>query len=409
MEQPPSLRVPCAKASSAQWNVCYTQRPLFLNIMPDGNSLATGFATLEGTRRFTERFPEFAMAGHFRERQGLMIPSMGIGTYLGEPDAATDREYRDAVTAAVWGGINFIDTAINYRMQRSERSIGAALRNLFSAGFARDGIVVCTKAGFLTPDGEMPGDPNDYFYREFISKGIFGAEDIAAGCHCLAPRYIEDQIERSRRNLGLSSVDIFYLHNPETQLAEVSRETLNSRMAEAFEALESAVKSGKLRAYGLATWNGFREDARAQGYLSLESVCGLARQAGGSENHFRFVQLPFNIAMPEALIRPNQTVGGKTVSMIQAARELGITLIASASLLQTHLVGKVSASIHSVLGLRNDLECALQFVRSAPGISTALVGMKRVDHVKANLKLAAIPPVPQEQFRRIFTGPQQVR
>ncbi|MGB6876835.1 MAG: hypothetical protein WBD87_12475, partial [Candidatus Acidiferrales bacterium] len=102
----------------------------------------------------------------------------------------------------------------------------------------------------------------------------------------------------------------------------------------------------------------------------------------------------------------NQIVGGKTVSTIQAARELGIALVASASLLQTHLVGKISPSIHTALGLRNDIECALQFVRSAPGISAALVGMKRVDHVKANLKLAGIPPVSQEQFRRIFTGPQ---
>lgn len=377
--------------------------------MSEGNSFAPGFATLEGTRRYVARFADLSSAGHFRERQGLLVSSIGIGTYLGEADAATDRDYRDAVTAAVWGGINFIDTAINYRMQRSERSVGAALRNLFTAGFARDGIVVCTKAGFLTPDGEMPADPNEYFYREFISKGMFSADDIAAGCHCIAPRYIEDQIERSRRNLGLSCIDIVYLHNPETQLTEVSRETLNSRIAAAFEVLESAVKAEKIRAYGLATWNAFRDDPRAQGCLSLESVCGLARQVGGSENHFRFVQLPFNIGMPEALIRPNQVVGGKTVSMIQAARELGITLVASASLLQTHLVGKVSASIHSAIGLRNDLECALQFVRSAPGISTALVGMKRVDHVKANLKLAAIPPVSQEQFRRIFTGPQQIR
>ena len=335
-----------------------------------------------------------------------MISSVGIGTYLGEPDAATDRDYREAITAAVWGGVNFIDSAINYRMQRSERSVAVALRNLSTAGFARDGIVVCTKAGFLTPDGEMPADPNDYFYREFISKGIFTVEDIAAGCHCIAPRYIQDQIERSRHNLGLECIDIFYLHNPETQLSEVSRDVLNSRIAAAFEVLESEVAEGRIRCYGLATWNAFRDDSRAQGYLSLEGICGLARQVGGAEHHFRFVQLPFNIGMPEALIRPNQTVGGKTVSMIQAARELGVTLIASASLLQTHLVGKVSQSIHSVLGLRNDLECALQFVRSAPGISTALVGMKRVDHVKANLKLAAIPPVSQEQFRRIFTGPQ---
>lgn len=374
--------------------------------MSSENSLTPGFATLDGTRRFAARFADLSAAGHFRERQGLMISSVGIGTYLGETDIATDREYRDAITAAVWGGVNFIDSAINYRMQRSERSVAAALRNLSTAGFARDSIVVCTKAGFLTPDGEMPADPNEYFSREYISKGIFSVDDIAAGCHCIAPRYIQDQIDRSRRNLGLECIDIFYLHNPETQLSEVSRKVLNSRIAAAFEVLESEVAAGKVRCYGLATWNAFRDDSRAQGYLSLEAIGGLARQAGGAEHHFRFVQLPFNIGMPEALIRPNQTVGGKTVSMIQAARELDVTLIASASLLQTHLVGKVSQSIHSVLGLRNDLECALQFVRSAPGISTALVGMKRVDHVKANLKLAAIPPVSQEQFRRIFTGPQ---
>lgn len=374
--------------------------------MSTENPLTPGFATLDGTRRFAARFQELATAGHFRERHGLMMSSIGVGTYLGEPDIVTDRDYRDAITAAVWGGINVIDSAINYRMQRSERSVGAALHNLSAAGFARDGVVVCTKAGFLTPDGEMPADPNTYFFREFISKGIFSADDIAAGCHCLAPRYIEDQIERSRRNLGLACIDIFYLHNPETQLTEVSRDVLNTRVADAFEVLETAVAVGKIRSYGVATWNAFREDSRAQGYLSLEAIVGLARRVGGGEHHFRFVQLPFNIAMPEALIRPNQTVGGKTVSMIQAARELNITLIASASLLQTHLVGKVSSSIHGVLGLRNDLECALQFVRSAPGISTALVGMKRVDHVKANLKVASIPPVSQEQFRGIFTGPR---
>ena len=372
--------------------------------MTSENSLTPGFATLDGTRRFAARFQELAAAGHFRERQSLAISSIGIGTYLGEPDAATDQGYCEAITAAIWGGVNFVDSAINYRLQRSERSVGAALSRLSAAGFARDGVVVCTKAGFLTPDGEMPADPNAYFYREFISKGIFAVEDIAAGCHCIAPRYIEDQIERSRRNLGLSCIDVFYLHNPETQLSEVSREILHDRIAAAFEALESTVAARKIRAYGLATWNAFREDPRAQGYLSLEVMCGLARQVAGSQHHFRFVQLPFNIAMPEALIRPNQTVGGKTVSMIQAARELGVSLVASASLLQTHLAGKVSPSIHGVLGLRNDLECALQFVRSAPGISTALVGMRRVDHVKANLTLAGIPPVSQEQFRRIFTG-----
>jgi len=367
-------------------------------------TLHPGFATPEGTRRYAAKFAGRAAAGHFRERRGLAISSIGIGTYLGESDAATDQGYTDSIVAAVMNGVNLIDTAINYRLQRSERSVGAALEKLFAGGFSREELIVCTKAGFLTPDGEMPDDANDYFYREFIAKGIFVAEDIAAGCHCLAPLYIENQIERSRRNLGLECIDVFYLHNPETQLGEVPREEFNRRLLAAMRTAESAVAMGKVRAYGLATWNAFRNDTHAQDYLSLAEVVSMAREAGGNENHFQFVQLPFNLVMPEALVRPNQIVNGKTVSMVQAARELGITLIASASLLQSHLAGKVPAMIHGTIGLQDDLECALQFVRSAPGITTALVGMKRVEHVKANVRLVTIPPTGQEQFRRMFAA-----
>jgi aryl-alcohol dehydrogenase-like predicted oxidoreductase len=372
--------------------------------MTSSANLRPGFATPDGTRRYAARFAGRAAPGHFRERRGLMFSSIGIGTYLGEADAATDKGYTKSVSAAVMNGVNLIDTAINYRLQRSERSVGAALEKLFATGLAREELLVCTKAGFLTPDGEMPADANDYFYREFIAKEIFSTEDIAAGCHCMAPRYIEDQIERSRRNLGLECIDVFYLHNPETQLGEVPREEFIRRLLAAMRTVESAVAVGRIRAYGLATWNAFRNDPHTPDYLSLAEMVALAREAGGNEHHFQFVQLPFNLVMPEALVRPNQVVNGKTVSMVQAARELGITLIASASLLQSHLAGKVPAMIHSTIGLQDDLECALQFVRSAPGITTALVGMKRVEHVQANVKLVAVPPTGQEQFRRMFAA-----
>jgi len=163
-----------------------------------------GCATAQGTLRYAARFQGRAAPGHFRDVQaGLVLSSIGIGTYLGEPDEATDKGYASAVVAAVEGGINVVDSAINYRLQRSERSVGAALRQLATKGFPRDEIVVCTKAGFLTPDGEMPDDANEYFAREYIEPGIFSPEDIAAGCHCMTPRYLADQLDRSRRNLGV--------------------------------------------------------------------------------------------------------------------------------------------------------------------------------------------------------------
>src|SRR6476659_10936751 len=117
-------------------------------------------ATSSGTTRYADKFAGRAASGHFREAQGLVVSSLGIGTYLGQPDDKTDQGYTSSVIAAVESGINLIDAAINYRLQRSERSIGAALKELASRGFSRDELVLCTKAGFLTPDATMPSDPN---------------------------------------------------------------------------------------------------------------------------------------------------------------------------------------------------------------------------------------------------------
>lgn len=368
-----------------------------------GEERKTGSATADGTLRYAARFQGRSAAGHFREiRGGLVLSSIGIGTYLGEPDDSTDRAYTDAVVAAVESGINVVDSAINYRFQRSERAIGAALKDLFAKGYSRDEIVLCTKAGFLTPDGEMPADPNSYFSREFLERGIFTADDIAAGCHCMAPGYLSDQLERSRRNLGVATIDVFYLHNPETQLSEVSPEVFRSRIREAFLFLESSVASKAIRAYGLATWNSFRDDPKANGYLSLKEMADIARDVAGDDHHFRFVQLPFNIAMPEALTRPNQMIDGKLVPMVQAARALNIALITSAALLQGQLTKNLPPFIRAALGLQDNSALALQFARSVPGLTTALVGMSNVQHVKANTQLVSVEPASREQFLKLF-------
>jgi aryl-alcohol dehydrogenase-like predicted oxidoreductase len=370
---------------------------------PGGEERKTGSATADGTLRYAARFQGRSAAGHFREiRGGLVLSSIGIGTYLGEPDDSTDRAYTDAVVAAVESGINVVDSAINYRFQRSERAIGAALKDLFAKGYSRDEIVLCTKAGFLTPDGEMPADPNSYFSREFLERGIFTADDIAAGCHCMAPGYLSDQLERSRRNLGVATIDVFYLHNPETQLSEVSPEVFRSRIREAFLFLESSVASKAIRAYGLATWNSFRDDPKANGYLSLKEMADIARDVAGDDHHFRFVQLPFNIAMPEALTRPNQMIDGKLVPMVQAARALNIALITSAALLQGQLTKNLPPFIRAALGLQDNSALALQFARSVPGLTTALVGMSNVQHVKANTQIVSVEPASREQFLKLF-------
>src|ERR1700686_2895904 len=287
----------------------------------------TTFATSDSTTKSAARFAGSAAAGHFREQQGLWLSSIGIGTYLGEPDARTDQGYSDAIVAAVEAGANVIDSAINYRFQRSERSVGAALQELARRGFAREELLICTKGGFLTPDGDMPANASEYFNREYVATGILHEGDVAAGCHSMAPRFIADQIERSRRNLGVETIDVYYLHNPETQLGEVPREMFNSGVRAAFEFLESAVAAAKIHFYGLATWNAFRQGEDAQDYFSLAAIESIARDVAGGSHHFRFVQLPCNLGMTEALTRANHPLDGTRLPIVGAASKLGITLV----------------------------------------------------------------------------------
>ena len=91
-----------------------------------------------------------------------------------------------------------------------------------------------------------------------VKTGLVRPEEVVAGCHVMSPRYLENQIEASRSNLGVETIDLYYLHNPETQLAEVTRQEFFRRLKAAFEALEKAVATERIRAYGTATWNAYR-------------------------------------------------------------------------------------------------------------------------------------------------------
>ena len=329
-------------------------------------------ATAAATARYANRHPAFLESSFYRNILDLHVSTLGIGTYLGAIDDAADRAYTDALIAAGEGGINFFDCAINYRNQRSERCIGSALRHL-----QREEIVVCTKAGFLTP-GAVPDS--------------LEADDVVGGMHSLAPRFLADQIERSRANLGVDTLDVFYLHNPETQLSFRTRAEFEARIRRTFTQLEILVDRRKLHWYGVATWDGFRrKDA-----LSLPRLAEIATEEGGSEHHFRFIQLPFNLGMVEAFVdRPE--------SVLEAASRLGIVAIASATLLQTRILSQMPDAVQALLpGLASDAQRAIQFTRSTPGIAVALVGMGRREHVLHNLGVANVPPAARDRYLQLY-------
>jgi aryl-alcohol dehydrogenase-like predicted oxidoreductase len=367
-------------------------------------------ATHEGTARYRDRFPKLRDARHFRQAETVpgagewWMSSIGLGTYLGQTDGDSDRRYCDAIRAALRSGINVLDTAINYRHQRSERNIGESLRELLSSGeLGRDEIIVCTKAGYFPFDSVLPADPRSYFKSEYVDSGIVDPKEIAGGMHCMHPKYLRDQIERSRRNLGLSTIDVFYVHNPESQLGEVTGETFVSRLKQAFKMLEDAAREGVIQYYGIASWNAFRVGRSEQGYMNMETCTAIARELAGERHHFRFIQMPFSLAMPEGWAANSQPVLRRNTCALEAAARLGIAVVGSATLSQGQLVDGLPDALAQKLRMATDAERAIQFGRSAPGLATSLIGMGRPEHVAENLLVAEHPPMPADAWEALFT------
>jgi aryl-alcohol dehydrogenase-like predicted oxidoreductase len=322
------------------------------------------------------------------------VSSLGLGTYLGECDDIEDGRYVATVVAALEKGVNLLDTAINYRCQRSERAIGEAVRLMISRGtIKRDEVVICTKGGYIPLDRIPPATKEGYrgfLDSEYFGPGVMQPDDVISGGHCLTPRYLIDQIERSRRNLGLGFIDLYYLHNPEQQLDVVDRSKFVSVMTAAFSTLQQQVDKGTIGCYGCSTWNGFRVAPEARNHLSLEELVAIARDVGGENHGFKVIQLPINLVMTEAVRVPTQSVGGARVSLLEASHRLGIEVIGSATLMQSQLTRSLPEQLHSAFpGFHSDARRAIAFAQSLP-VAAALVGMKSVAHLEQNLERPAL-------------------
>jgi aryl-alcohol dehydrogenase-like predicted oxidoreductase len=355
-------------------------------------------ASAAGTERLAARFAAERVPDFYRPAAGgLVASSIGIGTYLGDPDDADDRRYHDALRAAIAAGINVVDAAINYRCQRSERVVGRVIAALIEERVVRrDEIIVCTKGGYIPLEGTPPASRDEYnalIEREYFSRGVMRSDEVVGGGHCMAPGYLADQIARSRANLGVETIDVYYLHNPEQQIPVVGREVFRRRLVRAFEALEARVAAGDIAAFGCATWNGLRVAPDARDSLSLEELVSVAREVAGDAHHFEYVQLPVNLAMSEALRAPTQRVAGRPRTALDAASDLGLVVVASASLMQSALARSLPTAVRDALPRYDtDAQRALSFVRGIPAITTALVGMRGARHVAENIAIAETAP-----------------
>lgn len=423
------------------------------------------YATVTGTTRYRSRFSGLA-SDHFRLRFGLWCSSIGLGSYLppgsggGQPiqlhdeqgpivdlgfdlleqapaqttpdpelgpTAAQTTGYLQATQDALQLGCNVLDTADIYRAGDSEREIGQAVATLIQAHkLRRDETIICTKGGYLTrPDhtpppipGLPPAQSADHPPAELLARlaeEIVDGENPETG-HCLAPDYLRWAIDASRRRLGLETIDIYYLHNPEIQLRQVSPQEFKARMRRAFEQLELEAADKRIRLYGVATWEGLRLDPQDRTYLPLTLLEQLAREVAGEKHRFRFIQFPYNALDRVAFSGRNQPLPNRTDStgdpvfgpLLAAAKQLGIAAVTSAGLAQRRILERLPAQFARALGEWDTrAQAAIQFNRSTPGVTSTLVGMGTPAHVAENMAVAARESIPPQRFMQLFQRPAQ--
>ncbi|MDE1814963.1 MAG: aldo/keto reductase [Thaumarchaeota archaeon] len=359
--------------------------------------MISGYATQEGTAEFAKNHPSVA-SNHFKKFNGLTLSSIGIGTYLGNLDETTDTLVKDAVVKTVTLGANVIDTAINYRSQKAERSVARAIAQLIEKNKAqRDQLFISTKNGYITNDGDVNEDFWQNIQNTLVKPGIIKSGDISSGYHCMTVPYLQDQLERSLKNLGLECIDLMYLHNAaEGQLQDITKDEFMKKLGQVFEFYEKQRIAGKIRYYGMATWDCFRVPQEHPQHLSIFDVTKLANNIGGAENGFKFIQLPYNMYLDQALTMKNQVQDGASFSIFEAATKLGIGIFTSVPLMQSKLLGP---NILPEFGqLSRASHRAIQFVRSTPGVIAPLVGQKSPSHVDENLELAKIPVLTESEF-----------
>ncbi len=348
-------------------------------------------ATTLGTRRFAARAP--VREEDFRRSlpRKLITSALGLGTYLGDCTDEDDAAYSAVVRAALTAGVNLFDTAINYRCQRSERALGRALVEAIASGqVRRDELIVCSKGGYVGLDDHPPASREEYerfLEVHLYAPGILARDELVRGGHSISPRFLDHQLARSRENLGLRAIDVYYLHNPEEQLLVLDRATFRDSMRAAFILFEERAASGEIAGYGCATWAGFRVMPDHRQHLALAELVALARDVGGTAHHFRAIQVPVSLAMPEAARLATQPLGRKLVPLLDAADALGIGVIASAPLMQGALTGGLPEEIRGLFPeCSTDAQRALRFVSSLPGVSAVLAGMRSTGHLEENLR-----------------------
>ncbi len=372
-----------------------------MSVLKDLIEPMKGHATQKGTERFLRSHEGRHVApGHFLGHIEVWLSSMGIGTFLGNVTPIVDNQIKTAIMRSIeLGSVNVIDTAINYRLQRSERVVGETLRLMSSLKqVARDQVFLITKQGYIPGDADLQITSEQY-QKDLIKRGLIREDEVRQG-HCMSVRFLEHQLNESLQNLQVETIDLVLLHNPsEVWQSHLKKKPFLEKMQEIFSFYEDMRTRGKIRFYGLASWDAFRVPPTHPSYLLLESLYDIAADVGGERHGFRFIEIPFSIFMPEALTQRWQVIDGKAALTLEAANLLGIGVFGNSPLQQGDVIGKLGDL--KVPKLRTDAQKAIQFARSTPGI-IPIVGMKQPRHVEENLQVSQVRILDEKKYLKVF-------
>ena len=313
-------------------------------------------------------------------RTGLRVSALGFG--CGAVGGLMVRGGRDeqvrSVARALEAGITYFDTAPSYGDGASERSLGLALAALGAAGR----VVVGTKVRLTSSELDSPA--------------------------AAVRRSLEASLER----LGMDHVDVVHLHNPiGVETPDPSDPGIPGQFAaaDAADALGRAVEDGLARHVGftavgatdvlkqLTAHPGYES---VQAYLNVLNPSGVRPGTSGGEQDF------------DGFIADASAHGtGVMAIRVYAAGALSATLdrhpVASPPprplIPGSEYADDVARALRmrelaDELGMESVLELGLRFALSAPGVSTALVGLSSLAHLETAIRWAERGALDPDQF-----------
>ncbi len=219
------------------------------------------------------------------------MSKVGFGGYR---ISIKSEDHERALRKAIIDGVSLIDTSSNYTDGDSERLIGKVLKEVSPA----QRPLIVSKVGYI--QGKNLEALSELEEKKRIDDIVHISSDLK---HCIHPLFIEDQIQRTLDRLGLESIDVYLLHNPEYYLksAGADKQEYYRRIQAAFEKMEELVDRGVIRHYGISS-NTFVDPKEGDEATDLDIVMGAARDIK-LDHSFRYIQFPMNILEMGALER----------------------------------------------------------------------------------------------------------